>query len=84
MSNWFGHLVGGQAEALQQLREELRLDRADGHVPAVGGLVGAVERCAAVEQERLALVACRLPVDFIVHIICARMLTPSTIAASIT
>ena len=66
------------------MREELRLDRADGHVLAVGGLVAAVERRAAVEHERLALVACSAPVDFIVHIICARMLTPSTIAASTT
>jgi hypothetical protein len=44
-----GHLVGRQAEAVEQLREELRFDRADGHVLAVGCLVRAVERCAAVE-----------------------------------
>ena len=56
MSSWFGTSSADRPRPVEQLREELRLDRADRHVLAVGGLVGAVERCAAVEQERLALV----------------------------
>ncbi len=54
-----GDLGGVQAEAGHQLREELRLDGSDGHVTAVGRLVGPVIRGAAVEQERLAFVAQR-------------------------
>ena len=38
------------AEQLDELGEELRLQRADGHVLAVGGLVDVVERRATVEQ----------------------------------
>ncbi|CKV49682.1 Uncharacterised protein [Mycobacterium tuberculosis] len=51
------HVSGRQAEPAQQRREELRLDCPNGHVLAVGRFVAAVERGAAVEQERFALVA---------------------------
>ncbi len=51
-----GHLIGGQPEPAEKQREELRLDRPDRHVLAVGGLVGPVVRRAAIEHERLALV----------------------------
>ena len=57
MSSWLGTSVGRQAQPVQQLREELRLDGTDGHVLAVGGLIAPVERGATVEQERFALVA---------------------------
>src|SRR5690606_34955616 len=39
-----------QAEQAQELGVELRFQRAHGHVPAVGRLVGAVVRAAAVEE----------------------------------
>ncbi len=45
-----GQALGVDTEAGQQLRVELRLDGADGHVLAVGGFVGVVERHAGVEQ----------------------------------
>ena len=42
----------GEPEQLDEHGVELRLQRADRHVPAVGGLVDVVERRAAVEQVR--------------------------------
>ena len=49
------HVV--QAEDRDELSEEFRLERADGDIPAVRALVGAVERRPAVQQVRAALVA---------------------------
>ena len=45
-----GQVVAGEAELLEQLRVEVRLDRRERHVLAVGGLVHGVERRAAVEE----------------------------------
>ena len=50
------HEARVQADALRHLGKELRLQRADGHVAAVGRLVGVVEGRAAVEQVVAALV----------------------------
>ena len=53
--------VVGEPEAVEQRGVELRLHRADRHEPAVGGLVGVVERRAAVEQVGAALVRATRP-----------------------
>ncbi len=45
-----------QAKGLRELGKELRLERTHGDVLAVGGGIGAVKRCAAVEQVGAALV----------------------------
>ena len=47
---------GIEFEALEQQCVELRFDGSDGHVLAVGGLVGVVERSAGVEEIDAALV----------------------------
>ena len=52
-----GQLLALEAGEAEQLGVELRLDRADRHVLAVGGLVHVVEVGAGVEQVRAALVA---------------------------
>ena len=49
-SCWAGQAGAGQPQAVEQRGVELRLQRADGHVAAVGGLVGVIERRAAVQQ----------------------------------
>jgi hypothetical protein len=46
----------GEAEPVQERRIELRLERPDRHVPAVGAGVDVVERGAAVQEVRPALV----------------------------
>ena len=53
-SSWPGAASAMPSRSTKR-REELRLERADGHVPAVGGLVEVVERRAAVEQVGRAL-----------------------------
>ena len=49
-SCWYGQLLALEAGEAEQLGVELRLDRADRHVLAVGGLVDVVEVGAGVEH----------------------------------
>ncbi len=51
-----GQIRPGQPQARQQGRVELRFQGADRHIAAAGGLVGVIERGAAIEQVGAALV----------------------------
>ena len=83
-SNCSGQLGGVDAEPGQQLRVELRLDRPDGDVPAVGAGVGVVERGVAVEQVDAALVVPGAAARAGPRPSAPACSTPSTIAASTT
>lgn len=51
-----GHMVRRDLQSVEQRREELRLERGDGHVFAVAALVGVVEGGGPVEEVRAPLV----------------------------
>ena len=73
-----------ELEEAYQLGIELRLQRPDAHVLAVGGLVEVVVGRAAVEQAGRARVRCRARARRSVLAIALRWAVPSTIAASTT